>query len=208
VNSIVSETLLKNMCDSNVDDVLYVLGNLQKRDIGARISPVQFLRDRELGIRGEKSGTVIREHILAGPLFVRQKAYPRLRDKCYEDDEYEKKHWRSRNDNVIKDDYYWAKKIVDKSRNYYTGIKIPAGGEKCVELLIINNMGIGFRNYNFAKLLLDRCSDRCCECERCIFAYEHEKKVIERYDFLAMWRDCSVCDRVTCKCSVEECDVI
>ena len=46
VNIIVSETLLKNMCDSNVDDVLYVLGNQRKRDInGVRISPVQFLRD-------------------------------------------------------------------------------------------------------------------------------------------------------------------
>ena len=72
--------------------MLYVLSNLQKRDIDARISPVQFLRDRELGIRSEKPATVIREYILAGPLFVRQKAYPRLRDKCYEDDEYEKSH--------------------------------------------------------------------------------------------------------------------
>ena len=43
--------------------MLYVLGNLQKRDIGARISPVQFLRHRELGIRGEKHGTVIREPV-------------------------------------------------------------------------------------------------------------------------------------------------
>ena len=34
VNSTVSETLLKNMWeDCNVDDVLYVLGNLQKRDM-------------------------------------------------------------------------------------------------------------------------------------------------------------------------------
>ena len=49
--------------DYNVDDVLYVLGNLQKRDTGARISPVQFLHDRELGIRGEKHGIVIREPV-------------------------------------------------------------------------------------------------------------------------------------------------
>ena len=48
--------------DYNVDDVLYVLGNLQKRDTGARIS-VQFLRDRELDIRGEKHGIVIREPV-------------------------------------------------------------------------------------------------------------------------------------------------
>jgi len=37
VNNIVSETLLENMWeDCNVDDVLYVLGNLQKRDIEYR----------------------------------------------------------------------------------------------------------------------------------------------------------------------------
>ena len=51
------------------------LGNLQKRDIGARISPVQFLRDRELGIRGEKHGTVIREPVSEGSLLARQKVY-------------------------------------------------------------------------------------------------------------------------------------
>ena len=49
--------------DCNVDDVLYVLGNLQKRNTGVRISRVQFLRDRELSIRGEKHGIVIREPV-------------------------------------------------------------------------------------------------------------------------------------------------
>ena len=64
MNSIVSETLLENMWEEcNVDDMLHVLGNLQKRDISGRISPVQFLRNRELGIRGDKHGTVIREPV-------------------------------------------------------------------------------------------------------------------------------------------------
>ena len=40
--------------DCNVDDVLYILGNPQKRDTGVRILPMQFLHDRELGIRDEK----------------------------------------------------------------------------------------------------------------------------------------------------------
>jgi len=40
--------------DYNVDDVLYVLDNQQKRDTDVRISPVQFLCDREFGIRDEK----------------------------------------------------------------------------------------------------------------------------------------------------------
>jgi len=94
--------------DYNVDDVLYVLGNPQKRkNTDVRISPMQFLRDRELGIRDEKHGIVIKEPVTG--LYSRDRKctmYPWLRDKYYEDDEYEKRHWWNRNVNVIKDDYY------------------------------------------------------------------------------------------------------
>jgi len=45
----------------NIDDVLYVFDNPQKRDTDVRISPVQFLCDRELDIRDEKFGIVIKE---------------------------------------------------------------------------------------------------------------------------------------------------
>jgi len=114
--------------DYNIDDVLYVLDNPQKRDTDVRISPVQFLRDREFGICDEKHGIVIKEPVSDWSLLARQKVYPRLRDKCYEDDEYEKRHWWNRN--VIKDDYYWAKKIADKSQGWCMCIKIPAGNEK------------------------------------------------------------------------------
>jgi len=88
----------------NIDDVLYVFDNPQKRDTDVRISPVQFLRNREFGIRDEKHGIVIKEPVSDWSLLARQKVYSRLRDKCYEDDEYEKRHWWNRN--VIKDDYY------------------------------------------------------------------------------------------------------
>ena len=76
--------------DYNVD-VLYILGNLQKRDTDVWISPVQFLRDQELGIRDKKHEVVIKEPISDWSLLARQKVYPWLRDKCYEDDEYEKR---------------------------------------------------------------------------------------------------------------------
>jgi len=49
--------------DYNVDDVLYVFNNLQKRNIGVRISPMQFLRDQELGICDEKHGIIIKEPV-------------------------------------------------------------------------------------------------------------------------------------------------
>jgi len=78
--------------DYNIDDVLYVLDNPQKRNTDVRISPVQFLRDRELDIRDEKHGIVIKELVSDWSLLARQKVYPWLRDKCYEDDEYEKRH--------------------------------------------------------------------------------------------------------------------
>jgi len=61
------------MWDYNVDDVLYVLGNSQKRDTDVRISPVQFLRDRELGIRDEKHEIVIKEPVSDWSLLTRQK---------------------------------------------------------------------------------------------------------------------------------------
>ena len=76
--------------DYNIDDVMYVLGNPQKRDISVRISPVQILRDQELGINDEKYGIVIREPVSEWnsefSLLARQKVYPRLRNECCEDD--------------------------------------------------------------------------------------------------------------------------
>jgi len=122
------------VCSLYVCYVLYVLGNPQKRDTDVYISPVQFLRDRKLGIRDEKHGIVIKEPVSDWSLLARQKVYPWLRDKCYED-EYEKRYWWNRNVSEIKDDYYWAKKIADKSQGWC--IKIPASNKKCVELLTI-----------------------------------------------------------------------
>ena len=69
---------------------------------------------------------------------MRQKVYPWLRDECYEDDEYEKRHWWNRNINIINDDYYWVKKIAAKigacALRFLRVMKIA------VELLIIDNM--------------------------------------------------------------------
>ena len=158
---------------------------------------MQFLRDRELYIRGEKHGIVIREPVSDWSLLARQKVHG---DKCYEDDEYEKRHWWNRNVQVIKDDYYWAKKIADKSQGWCICIKIPAGNEKCVELLIIDNIWMEFRDLAL-KLFVDRCDDQCFECEQCTFANKYNEKVLERYDILDMSRCCNVCERVTCKYS-------
>jgi len=58
---------------TNCREPLYVLGNPQKRDTDVYISPVQFLRDRKLGIRDEKHGIVIKEPVSDWSLLARQK---------------------------------------------------------------------------------------------------------------------------------------
>jgi len=71
-------------------------------------------------------------------------------------------------------------------------IKIPAGNEKYVELLIIDNIWMKFRDCNLAlKLFFNRCDKQCFECT---FANKHNEKVLERYDILDMSRCCNVCE--------------
>jgi len=83
----------------------------------------------------------------------------------------------------MKDDYYWAKNIADKSERYSMCIMISAESEKCVELMIIDNVWTAYydRKKNpTRKLLLDRYDDdnEYCVCEECIFAYRHNNKVL------------------------------
>ncbi|KYN09648.1 hypothetical protein ALC57_18168 [Trachymyrmex cornetzi] len=102
VNDIISQRDMENMWEDrdDVKDVLNVLGNQRKRDVnGMRISPVQFLHDRELGIRGEKHGKVITEHVFDWSLLVRQRVYTWLREKA-------KNVHKNINVAVVKDDYY------------------------------------------------------------------------------------------------------
>ena len=83
---------------------------------------------------------------------------------------------------------------------------IPADNEKCVELLIIDNIWIEFCDLAL-KLFVDRCNEQCFECEQCIFANKHNKKILECYDILDISQCCNMCERVMCKCSMEECDL-
>ena len=74
-------------------------------------------------------------------------------------------------------------------------IKIPADNKKCVELLIIDNIWVEFRDRDLAlKLFFNRCDKQCFEYEQCTFANKHNEKVLERYDILDMSRCCNVCE--------------
>ncbi|KYN30349.1 hypothetical protein ALC57_00183 [Trachymyrmex cornetzi] len=196
---------MEHMWEGCVKDVLRVLGNQRKRDInGMRISPVQFLRDRELGIRGEKHGKVITKHVLNWSLLARQRVYTWLREEA-------KDVYKNINVDVVKNEYYWAKIIADRIPYRCKCIKIPAGSDKCVELLIIEWFLDVFPPCEIPskKLLLDLCNDRqCFDCKQCIFAFKHNDKVRECYDIIESLRYYNACFRETCKCSVEECDVI
>ncbi|KYQ58966.1 hypothetical protein ALC60_02023 [Trachymyrmex zeteki] len=137
--------------------------------------------------------------------------YTRFQDECYKDDaDYEKRPWWARNFhnfNVIKDDRYWAEKIVKKSERVCMCITIHAGSKKCVELLIIDNIWTEYCDRDKIPFL-DMCDDRCYKCEKCIFALEYNDKLVEDYFNLRINRHCNACEQVTCKCFVEECDVI
>jgi len=91
----------------------------------------------------------------------------------------------NRNVSVIKVDYYWAKKIANKSQGWCRCIKILAGNEKCVELLIIDNIWMEFRDRDLAlKLFFNRCDEQCFEYEQCTFANKYNEKVLECYNIL------------------------
>ena len=142
--------------DCDIEDIVYVLENVpDKIDVQRRVSSVQFLRDRELGIRGT-SERVVRQGVSINqvsaydcPYHVRRKAYMWIRDNlCAFDncDEYRyvrNEYGRTR---IIFDErksaenkYELAKKIKDHtSYANVLHITIPAGNGQCTELLAIN----------------------------------------------------------------------
>jgi len=75
-------------------------------------------------------------------------------------------------------------------------IKIPADNEKCVELLIIDNIWMEFRDCdkNLVKTVLyfDRCDDQCDDLWVCTFTNKHNEGV-EHYDILDLYRGAATC---------------
>ncbi|KYN30167.1 hypothetical protein ALC57_00374 [Trachymyrmex cornetzi] len=77
-------------------DVIRVLGkSMTERDTSVRISPVQFLRDRELGICGQRvmeQAKICNQPVYSWPLFARQKVYTRLFNKYCENYDFENRY--------------------------------------------------------------------------------------------------------------------
>jgi hypothetical protein len=217
--------------EAYIDDITDAL---HKEDQGVkltdvrRISPVQFLRDRELGIRGTGQ-RIVRQGVVIDTEFpydwdsdVRRKVYRRLRDECVD----EEKERAARCTNVapyyiepIVDNRYWATKIFEKI-NYECEtlyIKIRTGIGQYVELVVVNNSA---RLYMYANSfndpkhssMLQRSSERYHDdFDNWHFDTPYfcsHRFMQEHYCVQYCKRYCSACDRVACKCSIEECDVI
>lgn len=177
-----------------------------------RISPVHFLRDRELGLRISRTSNhvvgqrvrVLTEPPINWPYPVRGEIYRRLLDECVKEDE----------------EFDYTSRILRKmlcfGKALHISIDIDIG--KCVELVILNNLRpsqykswkyprhIGNVRKNCADddLKVLRCAhldvlDRCFQRYKCIFMHSRVQDS-ERY--------CLSCAKVTCKCSVENCDIV
>jgi hypothetical protein len=142
--------------DSDIEDIVYVLENVSnKTDVQRRVSPVQFLRDRELGIRGT-SERAVRQGVSINyvyaydcPFHVRRKAYTWIRDNLctfdYSDDYRTIRNEYGRTRIIfdvrknIENKYALAKEIKDHaSYAYVLHITIPIGNGHCTELLAVN----------------------------------------------------------------------
>ena len=84
-------------------------------------------------------------------------------------------------------------------------IKILAGFEKCVKVMITDKLVMLYYEENPAKKVFRDLYMRnllCYPCKECILVDEHNTKIIKHYDILDVKRCCNVYERVTCKCSV------
>lgn len=197
------------MEDEDLDVLHFFYGTERKRYLTdvQRISPVQFLRDRELGIRGTneryvRQGVTIPCNAVGWYHHVKQKVYRWMLDKCKKEAENERRViYFEPYTYTERDDYfdrrYWAIHVAQKI--IYRGplyIQILAGIGRCVELIVanINNKTIFTGSDNGG----DGDGD----------GDDFALKTYTVKDIQNKKRYCASCKQVTCKCSVEECNVI
>lgn len=183
-------------------------------DVLQRISPVRFLRDRELGIRGTSERAVNQrvrietDPVYGWPLNTKRKIYKWARNRCVN-------KYLDEDTDVLKNTKYWAPKIISwLHRMLY--IAIPTGSEKRVELVVLENLYSSperLGNHTL-KRLFQICHAQFDESEA-FNAIDNHIPIFHKRDFLLELlhvqdceRTCVACDKVTCKCPVETCDVV
>jgi hypothetical protein len=231
-------TIYATKMDIDIEDIVYVLENApDKIDVQRRrVSSVQFLRDRELGIRSDRA---VRQGVSINqvsaydcPYHVRRKAYMWIRDNlCAFDncDDYRyvrNEYGRTRiifdERKSVENKYALAKKIQDHaSYANVLYIKIPAGNGQCTELLAINVYS-WFNNddepdwnsaYNkwcktyYIKYDDDEIPlDRVNQWSELTTRFFEAKFARDQYRVQDIERYCKSCQRNMCKCSEKACD--
>ncbi|KYN21737.1 hypothetical protein ALC57_05888 [Trachymyrmex cornetzi] len=176
---------------------------------------IRALNDRTkycmIHVSWNKQKFIHNEPVCSWLLFERQKVYTRLFNKYCENYDFENRYkTRSLTDN----DFFCVSKIAMQTVYHcYRKITIPTGGEKIAILLIGGdaNMPSYYSEEDPAlkeKYFHDMCDDECFVCEPCCSALEKYYMARMYHAIIDMERWCNVCERVTCKCSVEECNVI
>ena len=217
-----------NMDASNMDygqhDIILVLQkhkDVQRDRIrnARRISPVQFLRDRELGIRGtnerivRQGVTIEYDSIHYWPYYARQQVYQRLLDECKSEEEEDYNPYMNFDLCLSEEENYsnmcgyrafirhrqmYLCERYEKSKMYYYSERIFGKIHDSSNYFIAIPAGVGRCVELFVMKNCYRFNDRD---DYSTFINEHYKvQDTERY--------CRLCKRVACKCSFEDCDVI
>ena len=218
----------------DVKDVFNVICNrqlIEEEKYVRRITPVQFVRNRELGIRGtHERVTVHRVHINNDPIYYwcdreQLRIYTAIMSRCKkEDEEITWKH------------LYMLQKIVKEIEFSATYIEIPAGIGRCIVVIPLNlERRLFFENPNETKML------RTYKVSSAYNVYNANKSFFERYPPTYYYNDedlyrsltgeyffikrerkhklmhfqvqnavkkCKLCKRIACKCPDEKCEVI
>jgi len=187
-----------------------------------RISPVRFLRNRELGLRVSRTSNHVvgqrvciqREPAYLWPYSVREKIYRRMFDECKkeEDDDDDEKNYYCYTTSILR-------KILCFGKALCISVCIDIG--KRVELVIMNNLRPSqyrrWKSPRHAILFRKNCDNaddddmkvlHCVHGDVLNLCFQRYK----RMNILSIVQDseryCLSCAKVTCKCSVENCDVV
>ena len=159
---------------------------IEERKKLRQISPIQFLRDRELGMHGTNE-----------PIFKQ-----RATIECGMILRYESR-----------DIYYWAEKIIKKIQYRSEFIASPAGIGRYIELILMNDFN--YRWYYYAdeprNLAVEKFDDDyfdLYENYKGVSVRYNYLRTGYRNVLYSILGHCELCEQVACKCFVEKCDVI
>jgi len=209
-------------CKDDIIDILEGKKNFLYNELDVqRISPVHFLRDRELGLRVSLTSNHVvgqrvciqREPAYHWSYSFREKIYRRMFDECKKEEKFS-----------YENNYYCyttsiLRKILCFGKALCISICIDIG--KRVELVIMNNLRPSqYRRWKYPRYEImfrkncDNDDDDDMKVLHCVHGDVLDRcfQRYKRMNMLSIVQDseryCLSCAKVTCKCSVENCDVV